>query len=173
VGTVSAPVLCVPLVALVPLQPPEAVHEVALVELHVSREAPPTAMDVGFAVSITVAAVPDNVTVAVAIVLAPPAPLQTNEYDVVAVSALVLSVPLVAFVPLQPPEAVQDVALVELHVSIDVPPLATEVGDALMDAVGVESIGVLLLPPPQAAMNKAAQAGANRKANDRKELTVM
>ena len=161
--------LCEPLVALVPLQPPEAVHEVALVELHVSMEAPPMAMDVGFAVSVTVATAPDNVTVAVAIVLAPPAPLQTNEYDVVAVSAPVLSVPLVALVPLQPPEAVHEVALVELHVSIDAAPLATEVGDALMDAVGVESIGVLLLPPPQAAMNKAAQAGANRKAKHRKD----
>ena len=155
--------LCDPLVALVPIQPPEAVHEVALVELHVNMEAPPLATDIGFAVSVTVAAPePDTVTLAVAIVLAPPAPLQTNEYDVVAVSAPVLWLPLVALVPLQPPEAVHEVALVELHVSIDAPPLATEVGDALMDAVGVEDIGVLLLPPPQAAMNKAAQAGANR-----------
>jgi hypothetical protein len=170
VGTVSAPVLCEPLVALVPLQPPEAVHEVALVELHVSMEAPPTAMDIGFAVNITVAAPePEMVTLAVAIVLAPPAPLQTNEYDVVAVSAPVLWVPLVALAPLQPPEAVHEVALVELHVSVDAPPLATEVGDALMDAVGVESIGLLLLPPPQAAINKAAQAGATRKISHRKD----
>jgi hypothetical protein len=32
---VSAPVLCVPLVDNAPLQPPEAMHEVALVELQV------------------------------------------------------------------------------------------------------------------------------------------
>ena len=44
-----APVLCVPLVALAPLQPPVAVHEVALVELQVSVEAPPLATEVGFA----------------------------------------------------------------------------------------------------------------------------
>ena len=46
-----APVLCVPLVALLPLQPPVAVHEVALVELHVSVELPPLAITVGFAVN--------------------------------------------------------------------------------------------------------------------------
>jgi hypothetical protein len=129
-------------------------------------------MDVGFAVSVTVAAAADNVTVAVAIVLAPPAPLQVNEYEVVAVSAAVVSAPLVAFIPLQPSEAVHDVASVELHVSVDVPPLLTVVGDALMDAVGFGSIGLLLLPPPQAAMKSAAQAGVNRKAHHR-ELTVI
>ncbi len=53
---VSAPVLCEPLVALVPLQPPEAVHEVALVELHVTVDVPPLATDVGFAARVTVAA---------------------------------------------------------------------------------------------------------------------
>ena len=41
----------------------------------------------------------------------------------VAVSAPVLWLPLVASAPLQPPEAVHDVALVELHVSVDAPPL--------------------------------------------------
>ena len=43
--------------------------------------------------------------------------------------------PLGAFAPLQPPEAVQDVALVELHVSVDAPPLATAVGLAVRVAV--------------------------------------
>ena len=84
--------LCVPLAALLPLQPapmPEAVHEVALVELHVSVELPPLAMDVGFAVNATVGA-GATVTVAVTTLLVPPVPLQLNEYDVVAVSALVL-----------------------------------------------------------------------------------
>src|ERR1700675_1060360 len=46
------------------------------------------------------------VTVAVATLLVPPAPLQLNEYAVVVVSAPVLCVPLAAFAPLQPPEAV-------------------------------------------------------------------
>jgi hypothetical protein len=71
-------VLCVPLVALVPLQPPEAVQELASVELHVSVEALPRLTDAGFAASATVG-VPGTVTVAVAILLLPPAPEQISE----------------------------------------------------------------------------------------------
>jgi hypothetical protein len=123
-------------------------------------EAPPMAMDVGFAVSVTVATAPDNVTVAVAIVLAPPAPLQTNEYDVVAVSAPVLSVPLVALVPLQPPEAVHEVALVELHVSMEAPPTAMDIGLAVsvtvaaaLDNVTV-AVAIVLAPPAPLQTNE-------------------
>ena len=86
---VRAPVLCVPLVALLPLQFPEAVQEVALVELHVSVEAPPLATDVGLAVSVTVA-VPGTVTVVVAVLLGPLAPMQVKEYTVVAARVPVL-----------------------------------------------------------------------------------
>ena len=60
-------------------------------------------------------------------------------------SAPVLCVPLVAFAPLQPPEAVHAVAFAELHVSVEAAPLATDIGVALRDVVG--NI-VLLLPPP-------------------------
>ena len=67
-----------PLVLFVPLQPPEAVHDVAFVEFHVSVEAPLLATEVGFADSVTVGAV-TTVTVAVATLLVPPAPLQVNE----------------------------------------------------------------------------------------------
>jgi hypothetical protein len=45
-------------------------------------------------------------------------------------------VPLVASVPVQPPVAVQEVALVELHMSIDALPAGTTVGFALNAAVG-------------------------------------
>lgn len=44
--------------------------------------------------------------------------------------------PLGAFVPLQPPEAVQVVAFVELQVSTDVLPLASAVGLAVSVTVG-------------------------------------
>jgi hypothetical protein len=71
-------VLCVPLVAFVPLQLPEAVHEVAFVELHVSVDAAPLATDVGFALSVAVA-LDATVTVAVAVLLVPPVPVQINE----------------------------------------------------------------------------------------------
>jgi hypothetical protein len=58
----------------------------------------------------------------------------------------------VAFVPLQPPEAVQEVALVELQVSVDVPPPAIVVGFAVSVAVGLGAIvtvaDVALLVPP-------------------------
>jgi hypothetical protein len=66
-----------------------AVHEVALVELQVNMEVPPPAIVVGFAVRVAVGMVP-IVTVAVAAALVPPAPLQVNEYVVLAVKAPVL-----------------------------------------------------------------------------------
>lgn len=44
--------------------------------------------------------------------------------------------PLVALVPDQAPEAVQEVALVEDQVKVEVPPLATLVGLALIVTVG-------------------------------------
>ena len=67
----------VPLVASVPVQPPEAVHDVALVLDHVNVELPPEAMVVGFAVSVTVGA-GDTVTVAEAGADVPPVPLQVS-----------------------------------------------------------------------------------------------
>ena len=67
-----------PLVPFVPLQPPVAVHAVALVELQVSVEAAPPATEVGFAVNATVGRGP-TVTVAVATLLVPPVPLQVSE----------------------------------------------------------------------------------------------
>jgi hypothetical protein len=68
----------VPLEALPPLQPPVAVQDVALVELHVSAEVPPLATEVGFAVRVTVGA-GTTVTIAVATLLVPPVPLHVNE----------------------------------------------------------------------------------------------
>jgi hypothetical protein len=73
----------------VPLQPPVAVHDVALVELQVSVEKPPLAIVVGFAVSVAVGT-GAMVTVAVAAVLVPPAPVHVNEYVVLTVKAPVL-----------------------------------------------------------------------------------
>ncbi len=66
----------------------------------------------------------------------PPAPLQAIENLVVAVRAAVFCEPLADSDPLQPPEAVQEVAFVDDHVSIAVPPLATVLGLALSVTVG-------------------------------------
>lgn len=53
-----------------------------------------------------------------------------------AVSAAVLCEPLNGSTPLQPPDAVQDVAFEELHVIFETAPLSTLLGEALMDATG-------------------------------------
>ena len=75
---VSAPVDCDPLVASVPDQPPEAVQEVALVELQVRVAAPPEATLVGLAVSVTVGAGAVTVTVVDCGALVPPDPVQVS-----------------------------------------------------------------------------------------------
>jgi hypothetical protein len=54
----------------------------------------------------------------------------------VAVRLLRSSVPLVALLPLHPPEAVQDVALVLDQVSVEEPPAKTVVGLAEIATVG-------------------------------------
>ena len=85
-----APVLCVPLVALAPLQPapaPEAVHEVALVELQVSVEVPPLAMTEGAATNVAVGMM---LTMTVDTLLVPPVPVQVKEYELGIVMAPVL-----------------------------------------------------------------------------------
>jgi hypothetical protein len=162
---------------LAPLQPPEAVHEVALVELHVSVEAVPLVTELGVAVSVTVGR-GATVTVAVATLLAPSEPVQVSEYDVVAMRAPVLWLPLVASAPLQPPDAVHDVASVELQVSVEASPLLTEVCAALRDAVGCV-IGVTPTPP-HAANTRDTPMGKIRITDDRfdahrtkHELTVI
>jgi hypothetical protein len=133
--------------------PPVAVHEVALVELQVNVDVPPLAIVVGFAVSVAVG-LGARVTLAVAAVLVPPVPVQVREYVTFTVSAPVDWLPLMAFAPANvPPEAVHEVALVELQVNVDVPPLAIVVGFAVSVAVGgtgptvTVAEAALLVPP--------------------------
>ena len=76
------------------------------------------------------------VTVTVVDALAVPlAPVQARLYVVVLVSPLTDALPDTARLPDQPPEAVQEVALVEDQVSVDPPPLVTDVGFAVSDTV--------------------------------------
>jgi hypothetical protein len=138
-------------VLFVPLQPPVAVQDVAFVLDHVSCEDVFTATLVGFAVSVTVGAgfeggVLVTVTLASACVL-PPAPVQLSENVELLLSAALCSLPEVAFDPLHAPEAVQDVALVVLQVSVVFWPLATELGCAVRVTVGAAGAGGGLLPP--------------------------
>jgi hypothetical protein len=67
-------------------------------------------------------------------------PLQVKVNFVVAVSAGVVCEPLVDSLPLQPFEAVQDVAFVVDQVSIEVAPLVTVVGLALKVTAGAEVV---------------------------------
>jgi hypothetical protein len=137
-----------------------AEHDVALIELQVKVAVPPLAILVGFAVNMTVGMLAATVTVAVTAAVVPPGPVQVSEYEASAVNALVSCDPLVAKVPPQPPEAVHDVALVELHVKVATPPLLTDIGDALKEAVGAGGDGVKGTDPepPQAAKVSAAPA---------------
>jgi hypothetical protein len=75
------------------------------------------------------------------------------------VSAPVDWLPDIALGPDHAPEAAQEAALVADQVSIEVPPLVTDVGLAASDTAGVagEDVGAeLTVPPPQAASTKAS-----------------
>ncbi|HEY3783667.1 MAG TPA: hypothetical protein VGL55_00125 [Steroidobacteraceae bacterium] len=146
----SAPVLLLPLGANEPLHPPEAVHEVAFVELQVRVELAFCPIKVGDAVNLAVGAI---LTMTLAAWLMPPPPVQVRENVVAAVKGPVLLLPLLASVPVQPPEAAQDVAFVELHVSVVASPLFTAFLAALSETVGG---AVLEEPPPHATNSRVA-----------------
>jgi hypothetical protein len=131
-------VLCVPDVALVPVQLPDAVQLVAFVELQVNVDDPPDVMLAGDADSVTVGTgAIDTVAVCDA---EPPAPEHVSVKLPLADSAPELCVPDVAFVPVQLPDAVQLVAFVELHVSVEEPCAATVLGAAVNVTVGACAI---------------------------------
>ena len=143
--------LCVPLIAFAPLQLPDAVQDVALLEFQVKVAAPPLATVEGFAVREAVA-LPGTVTATVAMLLVPPDPIQVKEYSVVAATAPVSWLPLVASVPLHPPVAAHEVALLDVHVSVDVAPCETVVGFAVSVTAGrgatlMMAVATLLVPP--------------------------
>ena len=132
--------------------PPVPVQDVAFVELQFNVEAAVLTTAVGFAVNEAVGS-PRIVTVTVACVLVPPVPVHLKVYVVLAVRAPVLWLPLVPFAPANaPPVAVQDVALVELQVSVVLEPLEIEVKVADSEAVGTGAIvtvavAAVLVPP--------------------------
>jgi hypothetical protein len=135
VAVAKAPVLWLPLGPTEPLQAPLALQDVVLLEVHVNVERPPAATTGGDAVNVT-AGTGRMVTVATRGAVTPPGPAQMSEYAVAAVNGPVLWLPLAASVPLQPPEALHEVAWVELHVSTEAFPEATAVGAAASAAVG-------------------------------------
>ena len=66
----------------------------------------------------------------------PPGPVQASVNTVLVVSAGVLSLPCACLVPVQPPEAVHEVALVDVQLSVEVPLTSTASGLALRSTVG-------------------------------------
>lgn len=134
-----------------PLQPPEALQEVAFVEDQVRVELLPLATVLGFALSDTVGTGCVTETVADCEAL-PPVPVQVSVKVVLAFSVPVDCVPLTARLPLQPPLAVQEVALVADQLSVDALPEVIDDGLALMLTVGAaaEAVTVALcaaVPP--------------------------
>jgi hypothetical protein len=151
VVAVNGPVEVEPLRALLPLQPPEAVQLVALVELHDRLAAWPLLTDEGVAARLTVGA--EALTETTAEDCAePPLPAHDRLNVDVEASAPVDCEPLGAFEPPHAPDAVQLVAFVELQVSVEAPPEDTDVGFAVIETVGAscETIAVVevsLVPP--------------------------
>ena len=127
-----------------------------MVELQVSVEAPPLTTTDGFATNVAVGM---TLTSTLDTLLVRPVPVHVNEYELGIVSAPVLCEPLAPFVPLQLPEAVHEVAFVELQVKVDALPLGTDVGFAVSVTVAAgttvtEAVATLLVPPPPVQVNE-------------------
>jgi hypothetical protein len=99
---------------------------------------------------------PETVTIAETNALLPPPPLQVKEKVVVALSAADIWAPEFAKAPLQPPDALQVAALVEVQVNVAVCPVAITAGFTVKEAVGtacvtltVAEAGALTPPGPE------------------------
>ena len=111
-------------------------HDVAFVDDHVNVLLSPLLTVAGAADSATVGGELVTATEALAGAV-PPIPAQLSVNVESASNAPVLALPDTAFVPLQAPDAVHDVALVDDHVNVLLAPLTTVVGDADNVTVGV------------------------------------
>ena len=108
----------------------------ALVDVQVRVDALPLATLAGLALNDTVGAGGAETVTVADCDAEPPVPVQVSVNFVVAVRAGVACEPAVASEPLQPPEAVQAVALVDDQVNDDVEPLWTVAGFAVRVTVG-------------------------------------
>lgn len=122
----------------VPLHAPDALHVFALAAVQVSVAALPLCTVPGFAANVSVGAGTGGaLTLTVTLcVTVPPAPEHESENALLAVSGPVDWDPDNGFCPDHAPDAVHEVALVDDHVNVAAPPLATFVGSALNAIVG-------------------------------------
>lgn len=143
--------VCVPLVGSGPVMAPDAAQVSALVEDQVSVELPPAATLLGLALKDTVGGVTVTDTVA-ELRAVPPSPVQVSTNLVVALNGTVVWLPLVGCAPVQPFDALQVLAFVEDHVSVEVLPLLMVVGFAAIVTTGAGALTVTVadwaaLPP--------------------------
>ena len=128
----TALVTCVPLLGKVPLHPSPAVHEAALVESQVKVDVLPGATTDGYTLKVAV-----GITLTVVLALeVPPGPEQDSEYTAAEDNGPVLWVPLTPKAPFHAPDAVQEVALVEVHCKLAALPVATAAGEAVKVTTG-------------------------------------
>lgn len=109
---------------------------VALVDVQMTVEALPLDTLEGLALIETVGAAAAEILTVADCDAEPPAPVHVSVNFVVAVRAGVAFEPAAASAPLQPPEAVQAVALVDDQVSVEVAPLLTVAGFAVRVTAG-------------------------------------
>ena len=155
-------------VTLLPLQPPDAVQAVAFVVDQERRVFPPEFTELGVALNVTVGAgvVPGTtVTATEACPVVFAAPVQLSVNVLFAVRAPLDVFPLVARVPDHAPDAVHEVASVELQVKVTDAPLEIDVALAESETVGAgcagalgggSCAGALSLPPPHPAISAHA-----------------
>lgn len=150
VVALTALVTCVPLLGKVPLHPSPAVHEAALVESQVKVDVLPGATTDGYTLKLAV-----GITLTVALALeVPPGPEHDSEYPAAADNGPVLCVPLTLTAPPHAPDAVQEVALLDVHCKVAALPAATAAGEAVKVTAGrgrmetVTLAGVEIPPGP-------------------------
>jgi uncharacterized protein (UPF0212 family) len=136
--------VCDPLTA---TDAPFRVALTALVEVHVKVELPPETMDTGFALIPAVGSADPTVTVTWAVAVAPEELVATKVYVVVDVGETVCD-PLTAT---DTPFSVALTAFVDVHVKVELPPEAIEVGFALSPAVGAPEVTVMRTWPQSVA----------------------
>ena len=147
-----------------PDQAPLALHDWASCADQVIVVLWPTATIVGLAVKSTGIELPElppepfpETEIWATAVSLPPAPVQVKtKMYCPALSISWVSVPESGKVPDHEPEAEQELASVELHVSVTLCPTVNAVGDAMMMTFGA---GVVLPPPPQAVSTVARNSG--------------
>lgn len=134
--------LTLPEVACAPDHAPDAAHEVALLDDHVSVLLLPATIELGLADNDTVGAT-RTMTVADCEAV-PPVPVHASVKVLVPVGAT-SAVPEVALVPDHAPEAVHSVALLDDHVNVLIPPAAIELGVPEIETTGAVAADTVIV----------------------------